>query len=104
MKLIRIDGHDKIKGTIVNLIGKVEAEVVSSIHWEGAYQFTFVTNWRAEAINVHLIKEPTQSGSLQIKVDGLYVEHTLHYEDVVRGYDWFRMKLYKIIKRYYKES
>lgn len=103
MKRILIDGHDKIKGAVTKPDGSVLAHCVQSVNWEGAYQFTYVVQWRSEAINVILIKEPNQSGSLQIKIDGLYVEHTLFYEDILRGYEWFRDSLYFVIRRYYNQ-
>ena len=104
MKRILIDGHDNIKGPIVRSDGSVEGNCVESIHWEGAYQFEYEVMWRDEPIIVHLIKEPNQNGSLQIKVDGMYVEHMLSYGHLKRGAEEFRYNLYSVIKRYYKES
>ena len=104
MKRINIDGHDNIKGAVVSSDGLVQAHCVTSVNWEGAYQFEYVVMWRDEPIIVHLIKEPNQSGSLQIKVDGYYVEHMLTYGHLKRGAEEFRYNLYSVIKRYYKES
>lgn len=104
MKRILIDGHDNIKGPIVRSDGSVDGNCVQSIHWEGAYQFEYVVMWRDEPIIVHLIKEPNQNGSLQIKVDGMYVEHMLSYGHLKRGAEEFRYNLYSVIKNYYKES
>ena len=102
MKPIRIDGHDNIKGPIVSSDGLVVAHCVTSVNWEGAYQFEYGVMWRDEPIVVHLIKEPNQNGSLQIKVDGMYVEHNLKYGHLKRGAEEFRYQLYSVIKRYYE--
>ena len=104
MKRINIDGHDNIKGDVCGGGGSPLAHCVQSVNWEGAYQFTYVVKWRDEPIVVHLIKEPNQNGSLQIKVDGMYVEHMLSYGHLKRGAEEFRYNLYSVIKNYYKES
>ena len=103
MKLINIDGHDKIKGDIVKSNGQVLGHCVTSINWEGAYEFEYVVKWSTEVIKVHLIKEPNQNGSLQIKVDGVYVQHTLSYSNLKRGAEEFRYQLYSVIKRYFED-
>ena len=103
MKLINIDGHDKIKGDIVKSNGQVLGHCVTSINWEGAYEFEYVIGGVSEVIKVHLIKEPNQNGSLQIKVDGTYVQHNLSYSNLKRGAEEFRYQLYSVIKRYFED-
>ena len=104
MKYINIDGHDKIKGDIVKSDGSVLGHCVTSINWEGAYEFEYVIGGWGEVIKVHLIKEPNQNGSLQIKVDGDYVQHTLSYGNLKRGAEEFRYQLYSVIKNYFKSK
>ena len=104
MKLINIDGHDKIKGDIVKSNGQVLGHCVTSINWEGAYEFEYVIGGVSEVIKVHLIKEPNQNGSLQIKVDGIYVQHILSYSNLKRGAEEFRYQLYSVLKRFYKKN
>ena len=103
MKYINIDGHDKIKGNIT-LNGDVLGHCVTSINWEGAYEFDYVIRGWTEVIKVHLIKEPNQNGSLQIKIDGEYVHHTLGYSNLKRGAEEFRYQLYSVIKNYFKNK
>ena len=104
MKYINIDGHDKIKGDIVKSNGQVLGHCVTSINWGGAYEFQYVVKWHTEIISVHLIKEPNQNGSLQIKVDGMYVQHTLSYSNLKRGAEEFRYQLFSVIKRYFEDK
>lgn len=104
MKYINIDGHDKIKGDIVKSNGQVLGHCVTSINWEGAYEFEYVIGLWKDVIKVHLIKEPNQNGSLQIKVDGMYVQHNLSYSNLKRGAEEFRYQLYSVLKRYYEDK
>ena len=104
MKYINIDGHDKIKGDIVKSDGMVLGHCVTSINWEGAYEFDYVIKGWSEIIKVHLIKEPNQNGTLQIKVDGNYVQHTLSYSNLKRGAEEFRYQLYSVINNYFKSK
>lgn len=103
-KLIYIDGYDNIIGDIHHSDGSIIAHCVQSINWNGAYQFSYLTKWQDEWITILLIKEPNQNGTLQIKVDGVYIQHNLKYDDLRRGAEEFRRLLYLIIKRYFKQS
>ena len=102
MKYINIDGHDKIKGDIVKSDGQVLGHCVTSINWEGAYEFEYVVGLWKDVIKVHLIKEPNQNGSLQIKIDGNYVQHSLSYGNLKRGAEEFRYQLFSVINNYLK--
>jgi len=104
MKYINIDGHDKIKGDIVKYDGQVLGHCISSINWEGAYEFDYVIGGWGDVIKVLLIKEPNQNGSLQIKIDGNYVQHSLSYSNLKRGAEEFRYQLYSVIKNYFKSK
>ncbi len=104
MKYIKIDGHDKIKGDIRNSNGGVLGHCVTSINWEGAYEFEYVIGGWADVIKVHLIKQTNEQGKLLIKIDGEYVEHTLEYTNLWRGGEEFRYQLYSVINNYFKSK
>jgi hypothetical protein len=104
MKYINIDGHDKIKGDIVNSNGGVLGHCVTSVNWEGVYEFEYVIRGWGEVIKVHLIKQPNDNGSLQIKIDGEYVQHTLGYSNLKRGAEEFRYQLFSVLNNYFKSK
>ncbi len=103
MKYIKISGHDKIKGNIT-INGDVVGHCVTSVNWEGAYEFDYVIRGWTEVIKVHLIKQPNDNGSLQMKIDGEYVQHTLSYGNLKRGAEAFRYQLYSVVKNYFKHK
>ena len=102
--MIRIDGHDKIKGDII-INGEVFGHCVEAVNWEGSYEFTFLCKPELGGMTkIHLIKTPTEEGRLKIKVDGDYVEHTLTYGSLLRGSESFRYDLFTLITKYFKNK